>query len=324
MKLWAVATLIAGIALAIALAYYIGFADVLRAAGEIGWGGFALICIAGIGVEVVLATAWYALMSAHKVRWDALLFARQLRDTVSDILPFTVVGGMVIGARAAILGGAPARFAFAGMMVDVTTELVGQIAFLTLGLLIGINELRADPTLAPYVSGLIVTTALLIPMAAAFVVLQRRGSRFAETIAERLLPRAVSHTKAFSHALDGFYKQPARLLLSSLLHLAAWIASGAWIWLIMRLVGAPMDIFSAIAIESLAGALRSATAFVPANAGVQEVGYAVLAPVFGVGPEIGLAVSLLKRARDIAIGVPVLLLWQAIEGKRAFKGIEGE
>jgi hypothetical protein len=31
----------------------------------------------------------------------------------------------------------------------------------------------------------------------------------------------------------------------------------------------------------------------------------------------GLAVSLLKRARDIAVGVPILLMWQAAEGRRA-------
>ena len=322
MKFWAVAALIAGLVTAVVLVFDVGFAEVFKAAGEVGWGGFALICIAGIGVEILLATAWYTLMSAHGVRWGVLLFARQLRDSVSDILPFTAVGGMVIGARAAILGGATARFAFAGMMVDVTTELVGQIAFLTLGLLVGINELRADPRLGPYASALIVSTALLVPMAAAFVVLQHRGSRFAENLAERFLPHAVSHTKAFAGALDGFYKRPLRILLSSAVHLAAWMASGAWIWLVMRQVGAPIDILSAIAIESLAGALRSATAFVPANLGVQEAGYAVLAPVFGVGPEIGLAVSLLKRARDITIGVPIVLIWQALEGKRAFTGLE--
>jgi hypothetical protein len=28
-------------------------------------------------------------------------------------------------------------------------------------------------------------------------------------------------------------------------------------------------------------------------------------------------VSVLKRARDIAIGVPVLLMWQAAEGRQA-------
>jgi hypothetical protein len=31
------------------------------------------------------------------------------------------------------------------------------------------------------------------------------------------------------------------------------------------------------------------------------------------GKETGLAVSLLKRARDIAIGVPIVLIWQTLE-----------
>jgi hypothetical protein len=42
-------------------------------------------------------------------------------------------------------------------------------------------------------------------------------------------------------------------------------------------------------------------------------------PLFGLPAEIGLAVSLLKRAREIALGVPVLLIWQGIEGHRALR-----
>src|SRR5256886_16477973 len=72
-----------------------------------------------------------------------------------------------------------------------------------------------------------------------------------------------------------------------------------------------------MAIESLVYATRSAAAFIPNALGVQEAAYAVLAPIFGVGAEFGLAVSLLKRARDIAVGVPILLIWQAVEGQRA-------
>ena len=48
----------------------------------------------------------------------------------------------------------------------------------------------------------------------------------------------------------------------------------------------------------------------PGALGVQEAGYALLMPLFGLPAEMGLAVSLLKRARDIVIGVPVLLAWQ--------------
>jgi hypothetical protein len=72
-----------------------------------------------------------------------------------------------------------------------------------------------------------------------------------------------------------------------------------------------------VAIESLVYAIRTAAFVVPSALGVQEAAYALLAPLMGVGPELGLAVSLLKRARDIAIGIPTLLAWQAMEGQRA-------
>jgi putative membrane protein len=211
------------------------------------------------------------------------------------------------------------------MMVDVTTELIGQIAFIVLGLLLGLAQLRASAAMAPYADGMIIGTALMVPAAVAFIFLQRRGTNLAEKLAGRLLTAAVSHTEAFSQALHSFYAQPLRLTASATFHLLSWIASGVWIWLVFRLLGADIDILSALTIEALLGALRSATVFIPSALGVQEAGYAALAPVFGVGPEIGLAVSLLKRARDVTIGVPALLIWQAVEGRRAItrgKGLE--
>jgi hypothetical protein len=38
-------------------------------------------------------------------------------------------------------------------------------------------------------------------------------------------------------------------------------------------------------------------------------------------PEIGLAVSLLKRGREIAFGVPGLIAWQAIEARIRMPGL---
>ncbi len=83
-------------------------------------------------------------------------------------------------------------------------------------------------------------------------------------------------------------------------------------------MGAPVDFLAVVAVESFVCAVKSAAVIVPAGLGVQEATYAVLSPLLGVGADIGLAVSLLKRARDIALGVPVLLIWQAVEGRRAF------
>jgi hypothetical protein len=35
--------------------------------------------------------------------------------------------------------------------------------------------------------------------------------------------------------------------------------------------------------------------------------------VFGVPPEVSLGVSLVRRGRDLVVGVPILLVWQLIE-----------
>jgi len=56
----------------------------------------------------------------------------------------------------------------------------------------------------------------------------------------------------------------------------------------------------------------------PAGLGVQEGTYALVGPLFGLPAEAGLALSLLKRGRDLVVGVPTLLAWQAVEGGRLF------
>jgi putative membrane protein len=317
MRLYAVAALLVGIALAVFLVLHVGITPVLTAVAKVGWSGFVLILLAHLVVVSLLGTGWYALASG-RISWPATVLARQMRDSGGDLLPVTQFGGMVIGARAAILGGLSPPFAFASTVVDVTTEFMAQIAFIVLGLLFGLAHLRADPVMAPYVNSLIFGTVMLIPSVMGFMLLQRRGSSLAVRLAAMLLPAAVRHTNAFTEMLDEIYRHPLRLALSSTAHLLAWIASGVWIWFILRLIGVHIDVFSAVTIESLIGALRSATVFVPSGIGVQEAGYAALAHVFGLGPEIGLAVSLLRRARDVAVGVPMLLIWQAVEGRRAF------
>jgi len=107
------------------------------------------------------------------------------------------------------------------------------------------------------------------------------------------------------------------LAASAALHLLAWIGSGGGTFIAFRLVGGQVSLADALALEALLCTLRSVAAFVPAALGVQEAGYAMLAPLFGLPAEMGLAVSLLKRAREIVIGVPSLVYWQMVEGRAA-------
>ncbi|HEY0105427.1 MAG TPA: lysylphosphatidylglycerol synthase domain-containing protein [Rhizomicrobium sp.] len=318
MKLGVVLAAAVGLALFVWLFADIGVGQVFAAVVSVGIGGFALLCVAGFAVVALMGLAWLALIPQDNPR-DALTYilGRQTRDSAGDILPFSQLGGIVIGARAVILRGVSPALAFASAITDVTTELMAQIVFVLLGIALAIAQLRASAATAPYVDGLILGTLLLVPGIAAFVILQQRGSRFAEALAGRFLPAALHHTAAFSEQMRAMYDSKSRLAASSTIHLLSWIASAGLIWLSVRLIGHRIDFFSCIAIEALLAALRSATVFIPAAIGVQEAGYAALMPLFGLGPEVGLAVSLLKRARDIAVGVPVLLAWQAFEGRRA-------
>jgi len=55
---------------------------------------------------------------------------------------------------------------------------------------------------------------------------------------------------------------------------------------------------------------------VPGALGVQEAGLIVFAHVLGIDNELALAVSMAKRMRELACGLPALLSWQWMETRR--------
>jgi hypothetical protein len=76
-----------------------------------------------------------------------------------------------------------------------------------------------------------------------------------------------------------------------------------------------------LVIEGLLYAIRSVAFFVPNAIGVQEGAYILLGEGFGLTPEMALALSLLKRARDLVIGLPAFAAWQLLEGNRLWRRV---
>jgi putative membrane protein len=276
-----------------------------------------VLCLYSLAMSPLLAAAWFVLLPRGSSSYfGVLVWARMVREAASDLLPFSNIGGIALGARAAILHRVPAPLAFASTIVDVTTELLAQIAFIALGLVFLSKHAPPTPFAASLDKFVLIGLAMAVIAGAVLLVLQRYGHRLTAQIAARLLPRAAAHTAAVGAMLDAIHASRSRIALSCAAHLAAWIASGAATWIAFRLMGAHVDFLLAIAVEAFVGAVRSAAVVVPGGVGVQEAAYALLAPLLGVGAEFGLAVSLLKRARDIVLGVPILLISQAVEGRR--------
>ena len=136
----------------------------------------------------------------------------------------------------------------------------------------------------------------------------------------RFAPEAADSAAAVGRAINALYDRPWRILGGVALHLCAWIASGAGVWLALKVAGISVSLSGILALESLVGAVRTAAFFAPMGVGVQEATYALIGPLFGLGPDLALAISLIKRARDLVIGVPALILWQGFEGRRLLGG----
>jgi putative membrane protein len=307
-----------GVALALYLVMYVGWRTVLSAAMAIGLGGFALFCLCALAVFLVLGAAWHVLLpeSSASGAW-VFVRARMVRDSAAEVLPFSQLGGITLGVRAAILHGVASPLACASMIVDVTTELLAQIAYVVLGLALLITRAPRNSLAASLTSTVVAALLLAAVAAGLFLTVQRFAPRITTRLAARLLRGPGPTITGIGAALDTIYRAPARVALSVALHFVAWIASAVGAWLGLLLIGAHLDLGAVIAIESLVYAIRSAAVLIPNALGVQEAAYALLAPLFGLGAELGLALSVLKRARDIAIGVPVLLIWQTAEGRSA-------
>ena len=90
----------------------------------------------------------------------------------------------------------------------------------------------------------------------------------------------------------------------------------AEVYTALAFMGRPVDWAEALLIESLVHAVRGAAFAVPGALGAQEGGLIVVCALFGIPPDQALALSLVKRAADLALGLPGLLAWQIAEGRR--------
>lgn len=295
----------------------VGLAPVLAAIVRIGWGGYALYCAYSLVVLALLGVAWRAVAPGGG-SIAAFAWARTVREGATDVLPFAQIGGLVVGGRVLTARGIAPDLVYASMIADQTTEMASQAVFTLFGvgalaLALG-GAFDAGGVLALVLGGTGVALVLLVALIAG----QRRLLRLAARLAARLLPASVASVDAVASRLATIYRRPAALAGSFAANLAAWIASGLGAWLALRLSGVDVPAGAVVAIEALVFAVRSVAFAVPGALGVQEGAYVLLAPLFGIDPGIAVALSLLKRARDITIGLPALLAWQAAEGRRLF------
>lgn len=304
-----------GAALAAALVAHYGVGEVLTLLAHAGFGILAVVAFHVLQLWPT-ALAWRALMPRGAASRGVILLLRMIREGINTLLPVAGIGGPVIAVRLLCRRGMAPADAIAATVVDITVELVTQIVFTLLGVALLVVILGKFPLAAPLLVGL----AVIAAMVAALLAAQRLGlARLAERAAARF---GWSHgTAGVQPAIFALYRRPAALAWSGALHLLAWALGAFEVWLALHFLGGDVGLQKCFVIESLGQTIKAASFAIPGALGVQEGGYVVLCGLFGIAPDLALALSLVKRLREILLGAPSILLWVRLE--RSARGLAG-
>ncbi len=320
----------AGLALAIYLFVQHGFADIAAAVAAVGWGillifavrALPIVCDA-IGWRVLFPVAWRPpMVPTFWVRW--------ISESVNALLPVAQIGGEVVRTR---LIGRPAfvrapriagALAAATVVADLTTGMVATMVFSLMGVVLLLQRTTSEAMS----TGLYWAMAAMAGMLAIFFVAQRSGlltgvvRRIAGKLGGSLAAAVSGGTAAFERALAEVYRDKLAFVHSTAWRLLSWLVGAIEIWLALRLQGIEISAADALMIESIGATIRSAAFAVPGGLGLQEGTLLVLGQMIGLSPQSALAVALIKRVRELAVGLPALAVWWAVESRAAAVGQE--
>jgi len=311
-----------GLAVAIVLVTLEGWRTVSANIGRAGWPLLWLLPFHALPL-LLDVLGWRVLLARrdprHRATTPVLFWIATIREASNRLLPLANIGGEIIGIRLLRWRGVAVATAAASVVMEVLLTIINQYVFIALGAVLLIATTARINTL----DSVLIALAFSLPLPAALIVVLRYGNPFArfESLARKLL--GASSTLLAS--LDGFrldleiralYARPLRLLLAGTWQLLGMVVGSFENWLILRLLGHPVGIVDAIALEALTQAVRHAFFVVPAALGVQEGGLILLGAMIGLPADISVALSLIKRLREIGFGVPALVSWQWIELRR--------
>lgn len=313
----AILSTLIGLAVVAALVMANGGAEIQAGIMEAGWGILAVIAM-HVPQMVFSGLAWRTLVVSDATpSRPAFLGLRLIREAVNALLPVAQIGGEFVGARLLALRGVSLSLGGASVTVDLTMEMLSQVAFT----LIGLGLLLVSPDKMEVLHWIAGGIAAAMGVLAAFILAQRFG--LFQLLEKGLLYLARKHewkgledVAGLHLAIVQLYQSPRRLILAGTHHLISWGLGGLEVMVALHVLGIPVDWREAMIIESLGQAFRSLGFAVPGALGVQEGGFILVCGLLGISPQAAIELSLLKRIRELALGVPGLLAWQWIEGRR--------
>jgi putative membrane protein len=307
---------IAGAALFTFLLVREGAQDVIRAVAEAGWWlavitGFHLIPLFLDSFE------WWILFPRNSgTRLRTIYWVRWMGESVSNLVPAAQVGGDIVRTRLAVLYGVPIPVATAATVADITVSVLVQTFFTVLGLILLIFSTGRTNLMLPTLA----VAPLAIGAVAGFYALQRLGMfRLFGAIVTRWATDPKWRSLAgkggeIDQALRKVYMRKRAIATCSAVTMLSFVVGSAEVWMGLHAVGVPASFDRALILESVGQGVQTVLCLVPGALGVREGGYIVVGGLLGIPGDAAFALALIRRVRELAIGLPGLLVWQFVEG----------
>lgn len=308
--------LLSGVVLFVFLVRRLGAGEVWSNLRLIGWG--FLLVLAQEGVSYLLNTlGWrYAFAPPRPaIPFRSLVAARMGGEAINNLTPTATIGGEVVRARM-LEGLCDPHAAWASVAVAKLSQTAAQMIFVLVGLIVLVRDV---PLPEGFRRGLFIglaaiTTGLLLGIA-----LQRRGmfggaARLAGRLGLQVPERVHAQVAQLDREIARLYRAPWSFAASVAGFLGAWCMGAVEVYIIMTCLQLAPTWGLAFTVEVLSVAIDALFFFVPAKAGVQEGGKALIFGLLGLDPAKGLVLGIVRRLRELtwsSVGLVVLARHQA-------------
>jgi putative membrane protein len=312
----------AGAALFTGLLVREGVAQVGGAIATAGW-AIAGVVAFQLCVPVFLdAVAWWILFpKENRLPLRSIFWMRWIGESVSTLVPSAAVGGDIVRARLAAIRGAPVPVAAGTVLVDLTLGVFTQAAFTLLGVVLLVQSTGRKNFVGPTVIGTLVGVAAV----GGFYFVQRLGMfRFLARMIAKLAnspewQSLVQTGETLDQTIRALYARRRAVIGCCVSTILSLILNSGEIWIALYALNLHATVVNAIILQSMALTIRSVAFPVPGGLGVQESGYVLVGNLLGIPGDTAFALSLIARVRELALGIPGLICWQLIEGRRLLR-----
>lgn len=317
---------VGGLAFFIALLVREGAADVFAVFAAAGWGVAAATAFHIVPLALD-AAGWRTLFPpGRRPPLRDLFWMRWIGESVNNLVPAAQVGGDVVRTRlAGIFNRLPMPVAAAGVIVNITLNVFAQIVFTLGGFTLLIAMTRQAALEKPAFAG----GALSIAAIGGFYAVQRLGGiRWIAGMISRMAGSEWQSLAQDAESLDrevkSVYSRGRDLSKCFAWALVSWVAGSGEIWIALHALGSAAGFAQALIFESVSQGFRTAMFFIPGALGVQEGGYVFVAHLLGIPGDMGMALAMIRRVRELAVGIPAIAVWQILEGNRLRRRARGE